>query len=438
MGWKCFQFWFGVRLLLALLAHFNWFTAFFWYKCIYFSLWKSYDLLWFWMHFLLCACFPPLRPENFLLVWCNLLIHKYREPQKDFRQIYNQLYNRRFSKSERALQSLEKEEVDDKDDEDSDSDGVKGDNGLSVIPETTTTKENIYPDIAAKPKPKVTIQSPPTGTRLQKDNNEGDSLIEEGGNQGDTLEPEPTEDETKSNASSGVRRVLNKALPGILKRKLNFDEPNADKQSPDDDTKSNKSGNFKLQKLIPNKFQRSVSTEAEKEEAEEEKRRLKQQKRDAKERRKRERRERKEILRRQAAIERQRKIVSDSIELMLQCLRSACSFAILTGNIHKHFMTGPFIPKEQTAFNNPDMLMLFTVTMLLDVFLFWVTTVMTYCRQCRLCCRLGICKFFLWLVILLALMFGVMFRPMHFVHEQLDYTWCHFMPGSDLENYLDG
>uniref|UniRef100_A0A1I7WPL0 Ovule protein n=1 Tax=Heterorhabditis bacteriophora TaxID=37862 RepID=A0A1I7WPL0_HETBA len=45
-------------------------------NCIYFTMWKSYDLLWFWMHLTLCSCFNSLRRENYLVVWCNLIWKK--------------------------------------------------------------------------------------------------------------------------------------------------------------------------------------------------------------------------------------------------------------------------------------------------------------------------------------------------------------------------
>ena len=48
MKWCCFKFCFVWRFFMALLAHFNWFTAVFYVECIYFSVWKTYDLFWFW------------------------------------------------------------------------------------------------------------------------------------------------------------------------------------------------------------------------------------------------------------------------------------------------------------------------------------------------------------------------------------------------------
>ncbi|KJH42999.1 hypothetical protein DICVIV_11009 [Dictyocaulus viviparus] len=76
MKWCCFLFWFVYRLFLACLAHLNWFLAVY-TNCVYFTLWKSYDLLWFWMHLVLCSCFQSLRRENYLVVWSNLIFKRY-------------------------------------------------------------------------------------------------------------------------------------------------------------------------------------------------------------------------------------------------------------------------------------------------------------------------------------------------------------------------
>ena len=80
----------------------------------------------------------------------------------------------------------------------------------------------------------------------------------------------------------------------------------------------------------------------------------------------------------------------------------------------------------------------FRITMMADIGLFWLSMLWTYVQQCRLCCRLGICWFWVWLTAL-GFFGGVcMYLPMHFVHEQLDPTWCVFMPGTPLSEYMDG
>ncbi|VDO54137.1 unnamed protein product [Haemonchus placei] len=74
MKWFCFLFWFVYRFILAF--SFSSFSQFY-TNCIYFTLWKSYDLLWFWMHLTLCSCFQSLRRENYLVVWSNLIWKRY-------------------------------------------------------------------------------------------------------------------------------------------------------------------------------------------------------------------------------------------------------------------------------------------------------------------------------------------------------------------------
>lgn len=143
MKWCCFLFWFIWRLTLACLAHFNWGMALY-TNCIYFVIWKvrwwltrlmhlqlfwvihfflkrwevflnvmgnalhvfknginsqlerkevicerldelqTYDILWFWMHLILCSCFESLRRENYLLVWWEIRINDYGSDIQDY------------------------------------------------------------------------------------------------------------------------------------------------------------------------------------------------------------------------------------------------------------------------------------------------------------------------------------------------------------------
>lgn len=78
MNFFCFKFWLVWRFIMGCLAHFNWLTALY-MNCVYFSLWKFYDLLWFWMHLILCICFKPLRSENFVFIVFNLIIYKQKK-----------------------------------------------------------------------------------------------------------------------------------------------------------------------------------------------------------------------------------------------------------------------------------------------------------------------------------------------------------------------
>jgi len=318
------------------------------------------------------------------------------------------LYNSNFTKSERKLKEIETEE---RNEQDSDSD-------LG-----TDAGSTLYPQIENRSPPKVQI-------RLQKDNNEDDALIEIGTNPGSSTARESNDDDKKSTASKSG--ILDKVVPGILKKKLHLGDK--DPEANKDDKSSNWKDKIGLQKLIPDKFQRSVSNDGS---LSEEKRRQKEAKKAEKEKFREVRRQRKIELKRQAEIERQRKNIADAIELMLQCLRSICALAILTGNIRRHFapVTG-FENLNNSAYNDPEVLMVFTITTSLDIFLFSLMLFLNYFKQCRLCCRLGVCKFWIWAVILVSLMFGTMLKPMHYIHKQLDPTWCVFMPGTDLADYL--
>ncbi|PAV88719.1 hypothetical protein WR25_20137 isoform B [Diploscapter pachys] len=81
-------------------------------NCIYYTLWKSYDLLWFWMHLTLCSCFSPLRKENYLIVWTNLIMKRCTTyPNSTFKEIYLAIYGGKGTKSERALQRMDTIEI---------------------------------------------------------------------------------------------------------------------------------------------------------------------------------------------------------------------------------------------------------------------------------------------------------------------------------------
>ncbi|KAI6180873.1 hypothetical protein M3Y98_00768300 [Aphelenchoides besseyi] len=361
MGYYSFLFWFTWRLLLAILAHVNWFTALY-VKCIYFTFWKSYDLLWFWMHLVLCICFEPLRSENYLLVWLNL-IHKKctTKRNKSFRIIYNECYNRRFTKSERELKKLEIEEANDSDDDE----------------ESPKDDEQPMPNLSKKPNSKGTTVN--FNTRQ-----EGEALID------------------------GSPNEENKGIwSKIFKR--------SGSQSPVSET----SETSKWSKYVPSALQRNSSEEdaAKKKEKKLQLKAIRQR--------------RKEYLKKQAKIEKRRRLISDAIELLLQCLRLFTTFAILVGNVHKTFMPS-YLISEDHQLNNPDVVMVFTITMGLDMFLFWMMSFLTYYKNCRLCCRLGICKFWVWLTGLIILGVFGMYWPMHMAMEQLALNWCHFEVGTPL------
>ncbi|KAK0423101.1 hypothetical protein QR680_007971 [Steinernema hermaphroditum] len=101
-GWCCFKFWCCYRLLTAFVTHLNLVNALY-VNCAYFTLWKAYDILWFWMHAILCACIPAVRPDNFFVVSCTLIWKKRTKyPKRSYMEIYDLLYN--FKRAE--LQNL--------------------------------------------------------------------------------------------------------------------------------------------------------------------------------------------------------------------------------------------------------------------------------------------------------------------------------------------
>ncbi|KAI6227432.1 Protein F59F4.3 [Aphelenchoides fujianensis] len=431
MGYYSFLFWFTWRLLLAILAHVNWFTALY-VKCIYFSLWKSYDLLWFWMHLLLCICFEPLRSENYLLVWCNLMHKKCTTKRhKSFRQIYNESYNRRFTKSERELKRIEIEEANDSDDEENgDSDsrqskdssaGAGGSGSGGMYPQLNVSDR---PDGQAMPSINVSRKPNAKGTSVNfQQRAEGEALIRNAN--GENVDGTEDAGEKKAGVLSKIK------IPKLFQRKKS-DSPAP--KTPDSDTSETSKWSEKIGRFVPSALHRSGNSEDDveaKAAAAKEKEAKKEEKRQKKEQMKAIRQRRKEFLREQAKIERRRRLISDAIELLLQCLRLFTTFAMLVGNIHKTFMPSYIIGEERQLWN-PDVFMVFTITMGLDMMLFWMMSFLTYYKQCRLCCRMGICRFWGWLAALILFGGFGMYYPMHMAHEQLDMTWCKFEVGTPL------
>lgn len=76
--------------------------------------------------------------------------------------------------------------------------------------------------------------------------------------------------------------------------------------------------------------------------------------------------------------------------------------------------------------------------MSLDILLFWTSMFWTYFQQLRLCCRLGLLKFWIWLITLGIIGGCGMYMPMHYLYDQLDPTWCAFLVGTPMNQYFDG
>ncbi|EFO22726.2 hypothetical protein LOAG_05755 [Loa loa] len=136
-----------------------------------------------------------------------------------------------------------------------------------------------------------------------------------------------------------------------------------------------------------------------------------------------------------AKYEARQKTISSAVELLLQILQMMTSFAILVGNIRKTFIPAHFNWLKYGRNDSVELMMLWRCTVFLDVLLFWTSVIWAYCLQWHLCCRLGLLKFWIWLLIL-GLIGGLfVLYPMFYVQDNLDISWCQFKPNSTLAQY---
>ncbi|VDK79691.1 unnamed protein product [Litomosoides sigmodontis] len=136
-----------------------------------------------------------------------------------------------------------------------------------------------------------------------------------------------------------------------------------------------------------------------------------------------------------AKYEAKQKAISSSIQLMLQILQMMASFAILVGNIRKTFIPAHFNWIKHGHNDSEELMMLWRCTVFLDVLLFWISVTWAYCLQCHLCCRLGLLKFWIWMLTL-GLIGGILvLYPMSYIQDNLDTSWCRFKPNSTLAQY---
>lgn len=413
-NWFCFKFWFCFRLLLASMAHFNWFAAIY-VNCIYFTLWKSYDILWFWTHLALCVCFPALRPENYLLVFVRLVRAKRGEhANKSYKEIYELLYKHKTgeTKAECELKRIETLRKDRREqrrrsqkqtgpglaaaDESSTCTGSEDDG------EATGQQRLLYPklgrekaaDVEEQAMPSIRVDRSRPAKEAKQQKEEGQGLISYGLSAG--------AEDAKSTSTAGGRQK-----PKFW-GKMKLFSRRTDSQKREEADKKQVKREEQAHKLLEKRARK-------------------------------ERRQRKMAqLREQARKERSRKNFADGVDLLLTYCRLITSFAVLVGNIHKTFLPRYLAPPLENVYDSPDLLMIFTITLLLDVGLFWLLILWSFCQQLGLCCRLGLCRFLLWCGGLLLLGGFCMLYPMHFIHEQLDGTWCQFEEGEPLSQYFDG
>ncbi|KAK0407460.1 hypothetical protein QR680_019206 [Steinernema hermaphroditum] len=413
------------RPVLACLAHINLVNAIY-LNCAYFALWKAYDIFWFWMHLVLCVCIPPLRPENFLIVWCNLIWKKCTKyPRRSYKQIYNLLYNFKGTKAEHQLQRLKTIELKERqkalESSSSSSSSDESVTDTTAVKEQDPSKFNVFVnDADANGDVRQSRESAGGSSLYPSDLLEDSSTVE--------VAELPTID-TNENAS----------------KKENL-------QVPGDNKSLSWADRISLQK-IPFRFRlkRSISAElketgqpevispnySNRRDLFDKKALEKREKKEKKALEKKLRKRRKEELAEMARIERKRKTVANAIDLLLQCLRMITSFAILIGNIRKTFIPAHFqyLPPGRHAWDNNDIMLFFRISVFLDVAMFWINTMRTMCMQWHLCYRLGILKFWLWASLLGFLGGFLMVLPMHYVYEQLDVSWCHFKPNTTLSQY---
>ncbi|GMT04348.1 hypothetical protein PENTCL1PPCAC_26522 [Pristionchus entomophagus] len=462
MKWCCFLFWFVWRLTLACLAHFNWFMAFY-TNCIFFTIWKSYDLLWFWQHLLLCSCFESLRRENYLLVWCNLIRHRrLKYPNATYKQIYLLVYGGKGTKAERALEVLEDKErterltrketrrIQTSRGEEMSSSSEDDDNQAMMDDKKRKKVIHSAGELADREADKYLYvgQAMPSGNSLTR--------LEEGDDE-DGMEMESREEKEEGGGEdSGGEENVDEGTP--LHRRVGMRKDREERGdiiisdpvetvSVNSETRWQRMKNF-FPRHFPT-FNRQYSTGDPNSvdvispnyrntydlvDPKDEKRR---EKRDRKALTKKLRLRIKEELKIIAIAEKRRKKIANAIELFLQLLRMICSFAILTGNIRKTFVVAHFrcLRPGQKSTDNSELQAFFAFTCFLDTSMFCMNTLWAACLQWHLCCRLGLFKFLLWSALLGGIAFAVMILPVSILMNQLDICWCHFDPNSVLYQF---
>lgn len=390
-------------------------------------------MLWFWSHLALCACFPALRPENNLLVFIRLVRAKRgKYANKTYKEIYKILYKNGtdLTKTERELERI-----------------------ATLRKQRRESRRHQQPGQQQQP----TQQQQQIQSIIENDEDESSSTSssDEAASRASALYPSLAKEEEQAMPNIRVDRTkANNAMKAGARAEkeglIAFGTPAA--AAGDQVAAHNKARQsrveapMKWRKMLPNFLSRdSARTDSQRkvEKAKEaERKEAKKQEQAQKLLEKRERREKRKRemarLREQARIERRRKNFADAISLLLTYCRLITSFAVLVGNIHRTFLPRYLAPPIENVYDSPDLLMVFTITLMLDVGFFWLLVLWSFCKQLGLCWRLGFCRFLFWCCGLIAIGGFGMLYPMHFVHEQLDGTWCLFEEGEPLSQYFDG
>ncbi len=108
--------------------------------------------------------------------------------------------------------------------------------------------------------------------------------------------------------------------------------------------------------------------------------------------------------------------LASAIDVAIFLLRLVVSFAVFAGNLHELTKR----EKATASFSNTFGIVL----LLIDYCVLWIMAHLAVCRYWRLCCRLGCCRFYLWVLGINSIGAVCIGLPMHFVMRNLDDTWC--------------
>ena len=74
----------------------------------YLQLFKSYDILWLWIHLPLCLCSEALRKDNLFVSAVKLLVGKKRAPTQSCSKLFSHLWRKEEEETESSKEEEEK------------------------------------------------------------------------------------------------------------------------------------------------------------------------------------------------------------------------------------------------------------------------------------------------------------------------------------------
>ncbi|KHN88256.1 hypothetical protein Tcan_05715 [Toxocara canis] len=364
------------------------------------------------MHLILCSCFKPLRSENYLIVWCNLIWkRRTRYPDKTYKEIYMLEYGKKKNtKAERELERMNTVEARERERGEQSSSSDDEENcserktehhhtpqqietfGISECEEGDAIEEadandNEYYEKKISPKEIMAEEEKECMEQV---------FIGHAVPSYPDLEQHRTEIGAQSHGADDVEIVMSNrnrnwtpriGLSEMFKTRLrspNGTEPTAEMIAARNGNNSDIGGDHggsawrgRINRLIPRVFSKAPSTTEDigqmdvlrpdftnPYDVKTHKQMVKREKRDRKALTKRLRTRRRAELAIITKREARARTISSAIELLLQLLRMMTSFAILVGNIRKTFIPAQFkwLKPGQHAHDNPGLLMLFRWT----------------------------------------------------------------------------